>query len=272
MSYTHAITLSSPFAITATCGFEKGYGSIYVTPVYRDRAEYDLHSTQDELVAKIAPGDASPRYPLRGSIMADTITHFDLSLDINDSGFYPARQGYSVAHFDPVYTKRILDSIDHAAIDYDKGVSPRVVKNYLNTELIKLWNEYPKQRLYWSQALQYVLEQGIVPRMSKVTLSDSHADYTVAFVYDGERYDIQLSYLIATLIYRGIADSKADITSMQALHVLDILILGATARIGGIIIAHKTDRDYIADLLRSFTDTDHTTNPDNANPNTAKES
>ena len=270
MSYTHAITVYSPFTITATHGFEKGYSSIYVTDVYKDQTKYDLHSTQDEIVAKIAPGDVSPRYPLRGSIMADTITHFDLSLGINGSGFYPAMQGYSVAYFDPVYTKHILGSIDHAATDYDKNVSAPVVKNYLNTELIKLWNEYPKQRLYWSQALQYVLEQGIVPHMSKVALSDSHADYTVAFVYEDKRYDIQLSYLIATLIYRGIADSKADITSMQALHVLDILILGATARIGGIIVAHKTDREYIADLLRSFTDannTDHTTELD-----TAKES
>ena len=271
MSYTHAITVYSPFTVTATHGFEKGYSSIYVTDVYQDRAEYDLHSTQDEIVAKIAPGDASPRYPLRGSIMADTITHFDLSLGINGSGFYPAMQGYSVAYFDPVYTKRILGSIDHAAADYDKNVSPRVIKNYLNTELIKLWNEYPKQRLYWSQALQYILEQGVVPHMSKVTLSDSHADYTVAFVYEGKRYDIQLSYLIATLIYRGIAHCKENADDVRALHVIDILVLGATARTGGVIVAHKADREYIADLFCSLTDTESaekSTNP----VNTIKES
>ena len=270
MSYNHAITLSSPFLITVTRGFEQGYDSIYVAEVYEDRANYNRHSTQDELVAKIAPGDASPRYPLRGSIMADTITHFDLSLDINDSGFYPAKQGYSVAHFDPTYAKHILDSIEHATESYDASVSPRVVKNYLNAEIIKSWNENPKQRLYWSQALSYILEQGIIPHMSKVTLSESHADYMVAFVYKGKRYDIQLSYLIATLIYQGIADCKENTTDIRALHVLDILTLGATAYTGSVIVAHKADRDYIAQLLLSFTDTESAEK--STNTDTVKES
>ena len=107
--------------------------------------------------------------------------------------------------------------------------------------------------------------------MSKVTLSDSHADYTVAFVYKGKRYDIQLSYLIATLIYRGIAHCKENTDDMRALHVIDILVLGATARTGGVIVAHKADREYMADLLCSLTDTESaekSTNP----VNTIKES
>lgn len=274
MSYNHAITLYSPFLITVTHGFEKGYDSIYVAEVYRDQADYERHSTQDEIVAGIIPG-ATPRYPLQGSIMADTLTHFDQPLDMNDPGTYPAMQGYSVSYFNPTYAKHILDSIEHATESYDTGVSPRVVKNYLNTEIIKSWNENPKQRLYWSQALNHVLEQGIVPHMSKVTLSESHADYTVAFVYKDKRYDIQLSYLIATLIYQGITDCKENTTDIRALHVLDILTLGATAYTGGVIVAHKNDRDYIADLLLSFTDaesTEKSTNTTNPKTNTAKES
>lgn len=269
MSYNHAITLSSPFLITVTHGFEKGYDSIYVAEVYKDHADYELHNTQDEIVAGIIPG-ATPRYPLQGSIMADTLTHFDQPLDIIGPDTYPAMQGYSVSYFNPTYTKHILDSIEHATEDYDANVSPRVVKNYLNTEIIKSWNENPKQRLYWSQALSYILEQGIIPHMSKVTLSESHADYMVAFVYKGKRYDIQLSYLIATLIYQGIADCKENTTDIRALHVLDILTLGATAYTGSVIVAHKADRDYIAQLLLSFTDTESAEK--STNTDTVKES